>query len=105
MKIFLQSSSLKSYRNKRQNNHDTTGVYEPIDAANNELSDVQYSGYIDLFSPVATSTVVTATLPGSPTLTADASVLQCIGIEFYQQVGSNYYLFNSGNALKIQEIF
>jgi len=85
--------------------NDTTGVYEPIDAANNELSDIQYSGYIDLSSPVATSTVVTSTLPGSPTLSADVSVLQCIGIEFYQQVGANYYLFNSGNALKIQEIF
>lgn len=83
----------------------TTGVYEPIDAANNELSDVQYSGYIPLSSPVATSTVVTSTLPGSPTLTTDVSVLQCVGIEFYQQVGANYYLFSSGNALKIQEIF
>ena len=85
--------------------NDQTGTYEPIDTANNELSDVQYSGYIDLFTPVAAPTVVTATLPGTPTLTADASVLQCIGIEFYQQVGPNYYLFNSGNALKIQDIF
>lgn len=83
----------------------TTKIYEPIDQANNELANVAYSGYIDLSAPVATSTVVTATLPGSPTLTADASVLQCIGIEFYQKVGANYYLFNSGNCLKIQEIF
>jgi hypothetical protein len=44
-------------------------------------------------------------LPGSPTMTADVSVLNCIGIEFYQQVGANYYLFNSGNALKVQDIF
>jgi hypothetical protein len=85
--------------------NDTTGVYEPIDTANNELSAVAYSGYIDLFAPVATSTVVTSTLPGTPTLTADASVVFCVGIEFYQAVGPNYYLFNSGNALKIVDIF
>lgn len=82
-----------------------TGTYEPIDAANNELSDVAYSGYLDLTTAIATSTAVTATLPGSPTITADASVLFCIGIEFYQQVGSNYYLFSSGNALKVADIF
>jgi hypothetical protein len=58
-----------------------------------------------LLSPIATSTVVTATLPDTPTITADASVLFCIGIEFFQQVNSNYYLFNSGNALKIVNIF
>ncbi len=85
--------------------NDQTGTYEPIDATNNELSNVAYSGYLDLSADIATSTVVTATLPGSPTLTADASVLFCIGIEFFQQVGSNYYLFNSGNALKVADIF
>ena len=85
--------------------NETSGVYEPIDPDNNQLSDIQYSGYIELSTPVLTPTVVSASLPGSPLLTADVSVLQCIGIEFFQQVGPNYYLFNSGNALKIQEVF
>ena len=48
---------------------------------------------------------VIAALPDSPTLTTNVAVLGCIGIEFYQQVGVNYYLFNAGNALKIQEVF
>lgn len=85
--------------------NDNTGNYEPIDATNNELSNVAYSDYIDLFAPVTTSTEVIATLPGAPTLSGAANVIQCIGIEFYQQVGSNFYLFNSGNALKIQDIY
>jgi hypothetical protein len=85
--------------------NDQTGTYEPIDAANNELSDVAYSGYLDLGTAIAASTAVTATLPGTPTLTADVSVLFCIGIEFFQKVGPNYYLFNSGNALKVADIF
>lgn len=85
--------------------NDQTGTYEPIDATNNELSNVAYSDYLDLTVPVGASTAVTATLPGTPTLTTDASVLFCIGIEFYQKVGANYYLFNSGNALKVADIF
>lgn len=81
-----------------------TKIYEPIDAANNELSDVMYSDYIDLSAPVADPTIVTSTLPGTPTLGADVNVLFCIGIEFFQQVGTNYYLFNSDNCLKIANI-
>lgn len=83
----------------------TSKIYEPIDASLNELSNVAYSGYLDLSTPITTTTTITATLPGSPSMTADVSVLSCIGIEFYQQVGSDYYLFNSGNSLKIQTIF
>lgn len=83
----------------------TSNIYEPVDAALNELSDVAYSAYLDLATPITTSTTITATLPGSPSMTADVSVLNSVGIEFYQQVGSDYYLFNSGNALKIQTIF
>lgn len=83
----------------------TSNIYEPVNAALNELSDVVYSGYLDLATPIATLTTITATLPGSPTMTADVSVLNSVGIEFYQKVGSDFYLFNSGNALKIQTIF
>lgn len=85
--------------------NDQTGTYVPIDAANNELSNVAYSDYLDLSTAITTSTAVTATLPGNPTLTADDNVLFCVGIEFFQKVGPNYYLFNSGNALKVADIF
>ena len=82
-----------------------SGAYEPIDSTLNELANITYSDYIDLSLPLASTTTLTSTLPGTPTLTADVSVLNSIGIEFYQKVGANYYLFNSGNALKVQEIF
>ena len=81
-----------------------TNSYEPTSPSLNEINDVQYSGYLDL-SAVIPNTTVTATLPGGAMPTADTSVLQCIGIEFYQKVGSNYYLFSSGNCLKIDNIF
>ena len=82
----------------------TTGKYEPTDPTLSELSDVQFSGYLDLNAPVP-NTVITSTLPGGPAMTATVSVLNCIGIEFYQQVGANYYLFASGNALRADNLF
>ena len=78
-------------------------TYERKEAALSELVDIQYSDYTALNVTTAPITL-TATLPGSPTLTNDVSVLACMGIEFYQQVGSEYYLFNSGNALKIKDV-
>jgi hypothetical protein len=44
-------------------------------------------------------------LPDAPTMNTDVTAIGSIGIEFYQQVGTNYYLFNAGNAMKIQELF
>ena len=85
--------------------NEQTGTYEPIDVANNELADVAYSVYLPLNAPITTATAVTATLPSSPTITTDASVIFCVGIEFVQQVGSSYSLFYSGNALKVIDIF
>ncbi len=82
-----------------------SGNYEPIEPALNEVSDVAYSDYLDLGTKINVATEVTSILPGSPAMNENVSVLNCIGIEFYQQVGANYYLFNSGNALKIQNIF
>jgi hypothetical protein len=82
----------------------TTNSYDPMDADLNEVNDVVYSGFLDLYSPVP-ATTITATLPGGVLPTANTSVLQSIGIEFYQQVGANFYLFASGNCLKIEEVF
>jgi hypothetical protein len=81
-----------------------TGSYEPAEPVLNETSNIAYSDYtpVDAVTP---SIDVTATLPGAPTITINVAVLGSIGIEFYQMVGSNYYLFNAGNALKIQETF
>ena len=82
----------------------TTGSYEPAEPLLNEVSNIEYSDYTPVDSVTALIDV-TATLPDAPTMTINVAVLGSIGIEFYQMVGSNYYLFNSGNALKIQEVF
>lgn len=81
-----------------------TGAYEPAEPTLNELSNIAYSSYIPV-DAVTSLVDVVATLPNNPTITTNVAVLGSIGIEFYQQVGVNYYLFNAGNAMKIQEIF
>ena len=70
----------------------------------NEVNDIQFSGFLDLYSPIP-ATTISATLPGAVVPTANTTVLQCIGIEFYQQVGPNYYLFSSGSCLKVEDAF
>lgn len=82
----------------------TSGVYEPAEPVLNELSNIAYSDYTPV-DAITSLIDVTATLPGAPTLTTNVVVLGSIGIEFHQMIGSNYYLFNAGNALKIQEVF
>ena len=86
------------------NFNSATGSYEPIDPLLNSLSDISYSAYLPLDAATA-ATAVSTTLPGTPTMTATVSVLNCIGIEFYQQVGGNYYLFAQGNALRVDTVF
>jgi hypothetical protein len=80
-------------------------LYEPTSALLNEISNVAYSGFIDLSNPSTGAININNPLPGTPTMTPDVMVINCIGIEFYQEVGGNYYIFNSGNALKIQNLF
>jgi len=81
-----------------------SGKYEPVEPSLSTLNDVQYSGYLDL-STTTPLTAITTTLLGSPTVTSNVAVMNNIGIEFYQQVGSNYYLFASGNALQGVSLF
>ncbi|MFV5703339.1 hypothetical protein ACM55F_15835 [Flavobacterium sp. XS2P12] len=81
-----------------------TGSYEPAEPLLNETSKISYSLYMAIDSVTTLMDVIT-TLPNTPTLTTNVTVLGSIGIEFYQKVGSNYYLFNAGNAMKIQETF
>ena len=81
-----------------------TNAYEPMQPDTNEKSTVVYSVYLDLNTLIAASTL-TAALPAGTVPNADVSVLQSIGIEFSQKVGANYYLFSSGNCLKVEEVF
>lgn len=81
-----------------------THIYEPIDPALNELSNVAYSDYLDLNTEILSVTVIESVLPGNVGIMGDVTVLNSVGIEFYQKAGAGFYLLNSGHALKIQAI-
>jgi len=82
-----------------------TKVYEPLEPSLNELSKVVYSDYIELASGTTPAITVLSELVGNPELTADVSLISCIGIEFYQKAGSGYYAFSVGNSMKIKAIY
>lgn len=82
----------------------TAGTYEPIDAVNHEKSIVGYSSYLPISSFLEAQTLE-ITLPYYPGLAENNSVIQCIGIEFYQQAGGEFYPFFSGNCLKVVDVF
>ena len=82
-----------------------TKVYEPIEPALNQLSKVVYSDYIEIAPGVNPEISVVSALNGTPTMTENASLLSCVGIEFYQKAGSEYYVFSVGNSMKIKNVF
>ena len=81
-----------------------TKVYEPKDAALNEMKAIEYSAYLPV-DQVTTAVSLTSTIEGPPTMTSDVMVVNVIGIEFFQEVNSNYYVFAQGNAMKISKLF
>ncbi len=82
-----------------------TNVYEPIEPALNQLSKVVYSDYIEIAPGVNPEISLVSALNGTPTMTENASLLSCVGIEFYQKAGSEYYVFSVGNSMKIKNVF
>jgi hypothetical protein len=36
---------------------------------------------------------------------AEVSVISCLGIEFYQQVGGTDYILSQGNTMKVTNVF
>lgn len=80
-------------------------TYEPIEPALNELSSVVYSDFLELSVSTIEQLALSNEVPDLPTMNENVSVLGCIGIEFFQKVGDNFYLLNEGNCLKIQDVF
>ncbi len=74
-------------------------AYTPVNEALNGVSKVSYSPYISTKSIVAPFTLECAM--AQTNLPDNVSVLQLVGIEFYQAIEDVYYTLDVGNALKI----
>jgi hypothetical protein len=83
----------------------STQRYDPTDPTLNTLSVSAVGAITSLTSATPVNFSLVANLPGTPTMTATTSVAQCLGIQFYQQVGANYYLFAQGNCMKVVNTF
>ena len=79
--------------------------YEPTDPTLNGLSGIIYSAVTPLIGSAPVTFTLAASLPGTPTLTATVSVVQCIGIEFFQRIGTVDYLLAQGNCMKTVKLF
>lgn len=83
----------------------SVGSYGPVDGVLNSLGNVTYSAMESLTptAPIAIN-LVTA-LAGAPTMSTDVSVVQCLGIEFYQEVDGQMYQLSQGNTMKVVNVF
>lgn len=83
---------------------DGTNSYEPFVPDQNSLGATKYSAVLSLSANTPAQTL-TATIPGGLVMAAECSVVQTLGIEFYQQVGTDYYLLAQDRALKVVNVF
>ncbi|MBT1702899.1 hypothetical protein [Chryseosolibacter indicus] len=79
--------------------------YAALAPALDGLGTVTESEYIPLNGNTPVSFTINSLLPGNPVLTEDVSVIQCIGISFFQQLKSDYYPLLQGSALKVVRVF
>lgn len=83
---------------------DGTNTYEPVVPEQNSVGAIQYSPYRSL-SQSSNAITLTATLADITAVDNDCTVVQTLGIEFYQEVDGEYYLFAQDNAMKVVGAF
>lgn len=84
--------------------NDGINGYEPVIADQNGLSAVVYSGVMELGATPVTANLVAA-FQGAPVIDQEVSVTMCLGVEFYQKVSNEYYVFAQGNAMRVIDVF
>ena len=78
--------------------------YVPAVPGQDSLGAVTYGAMLDLTAPTTVQTLVSA-LAGAPVIDAEATVIQTLGIEFFQRIGTEDYLFAQDNAMKVINVF
>lgn len=83
---------------------DGTNSYEPIVPEQDTLGASIFSAMLPLDQNTAALTL-TASLVGAPVIDGQCTVIQTLGIEFYQEVSGVHYLLAQDNAMKIVNAF
>jgi len=84
---------------------DELGHYEPMNPNVNKLNSNAETAEIKLGGNTADEINLQCNLPGNPTLDDSSALIVCVGIEFLQGIGADFYSLKSDNALKIREVF
>lgn len=83
---------------------DGTNTYEPVVPNQDTIGAAQSSNMLALDTATPDITI-TVSLAGAPVIDDQCTVIQTLGIEFYQEVDGEYYLFAQDNAMKIVNAF
>lgn len=83
---------------------DGTQGYEPDVANENSIGVVAYSP-IKPITNVGTNITLSAVVPGGLIPSVGINIVACLGIEFYQKVGTVDYILAQGNAMRVVEVF
>jgi hypothetical protein len=83
----------------------STQKFEATDPTLDKLGAVTYGTITALNSATPVTFSLVVALGGTPTMTATSNVLQCLGIEFYQRVGTVDYLLAQSNCMKVVKVF
>ncbi len=76
--------------------------YSPTNEPLNGINQISYSPYLPTNGIIAPFTLECAL--AAATLPTNVSVLQLVGIEFYQALGTEQYPIGSGNTLKVSNV-
>lgn len=79
--------------------------YLPADLAANGKNDYDASPFYPVAGDTGADIEIVVSLDPSVTVADTSTLLSCIGIEFYQQTGTEYYLLASNNAMKVQSVY
>lgn len=79
--------------------------YQPVNPLENKLQDRAVSALIPINGMMGAPVSITATLAGSPTISANTALIAAVGVEFIEQDGAQDYLLHDNKCLKVIEVF
>lgn len=83
-----------------------SGKYENLAPSLAGLTAGNTTNYLPISNtPIGASTTLQATLPGSPAMTTNASLVAAVGVLFFTKEGNTWYPLISYNAMEIAGIF
>jgi hypothetical protein len=82
-----------------------SGKYESADTFYDGLNEISFSDYIDVTSTQQVTLTLETSLGNAPPPGPTVSVMQGLGIIFYEQIGTIHYPLSQGNGMQLVDIF